>query len=64
MQEQATYLNVAMIMNGDVLNNFAKAYAKSVFESFKSWDNHKKEQMLEKLGYTQGVIDHYIKNPD
>jgi hypothetical protein len=32
MQEQATYLNVAMAMNGDVMNNFAKAYAKSVFD--------------------------------
>lgn len=70
MQEQATYLNVAMVLNGDVVNNFAKAYAKSMFDQFKNADNDKKIQILENAGYTHGIngkdgqIEYYLKNPD
>jgi hypothetical protein len=30
------YLNVAMALNGDVMNHFAKAYAKGIFDRFKN----------------------------
>jgi hypothetical protein len=44
MQEQATFLNVAMVLNGDVMNNFAKAYAKSVLKSFNAWSDDKRRE--------------------
>ena len=64
MQEQATYLNVAMAMNGDVMNNFAKAYAKSMFDQFKGASDDKRRDLLRNAGYSEGQIDFYIKNPD
>lgn len=70
MQEQATYLNVAMALNGDVINNFAKAYAKSMFDQFKNADESTRIKILENAGYSHGVgekdgqIEYYLKNPD
>lgn len=64
MQEQATYLNTAMILNGDVVNNFAKAYAKGILESFKNWDPATRRQKLEQLGYTDTQQAYYSENPD
>ena len=64
MQEQATYLNVAMAMNGDVMNNFAKAYAKSIFDQFKGASDDKRRDLLRNAGYDEAQIDFYIKNPD
>ena len=64
MQEQATYLNVAMIMNGDVINNFAKAYAISLANHFKNLSESEREAKLKKLEHLEGVISHYVKNPD
>lgn len=64
MQEQATYLNVAMVLNGDVVNNFAKAYAKSIIKHFQNSDETTKRKNLTKLGYDGGTIDNYVKNPE
>lgn len=64
MQEQATYLNVAMMMNGDVINNFARAYAISLANHFKNLSESEREARLKKLENSDGVISHYVKNPD
>ena len=66
MQEQAVYLNVAMALNGDVMNHFAKAYAKGLFDRFKNdLDENQRKAELEKLGYfTESDIEFYSKNPD
>ena len=65
MQEQATYLNVAMVMNGDVVNNFAKAYATSVFRQFKNMSEEDKRSSLMRLGYTDAsLINTYITKPE
>ena len=64
MQEQATWLNVAMVVNGDVMNNFAKAYAKSVFDNFKNMSEAQRRTALTRLGRNAGEIDAYQKDPD
>jgi hypothetical protein len=64
MQEQATYLNVAMAMNGDVVNQFAKAYAIGVLRSFKDWDVDKRKDMLLKVYSDMNVVNYYADNPD
>ena len=64
MQEQAVYLNVAMALNGNVINNFAKAYAKSIFDEFKNLSKEEKEAKLLNFGYTAAATKHYVDNPD
>lgn len=65
MQEQAVYLNVAMALNGDVMNHFAKAYTKSIFDHFNSLDETERKAELKKLGYfSDADIDTYAKDPD
>jgi hypothetical protein len=64
MQEEAVYLNTAMIMNGDVINNFAKAYSKSLFDHFKNASESDKRKFLTLLKYPTSVINEYIANPD
>lgn len=64
MQEQATWLNVAMVANGDVVNNFAKAYAKSVFANFKHMSDEQRRIALTRLGKGAAEIDTYNNNPD
>ena len=65
IQEQATYLNVAMVMNGNVMNNFAKAYSKSIFEHFKNSSESERKSVLEKAGIKDAsVLDFYSTNPD
>lgn len=64
MQEEAVYLNTAMIMNGDVINNFAKAYSKSLFDHFKNVSELDKRKFLTSLKYPDPVINEYIANPD
>jgi hypothetical protein len=46
MQEQATYLNVAMVLNGDVVNNFARAYSKSLLQDFKDLTEARRKEVL------------------
>ena len=64
MQESAIYLNVAMIYNGDVMNHFARAYAKSIFNHFTnaSSDDERRDS-LTRLGYKVGEIKAYLNNP-
>ena len=64
MQEQSTYLNVAMVLNGDVVNNFAKAYAKSILQHFKSLDRDGRSIVLGRLGYNENQIRAYQENPE
>lgn len=64
MQEQATYLNAAMVLNGDVVNNFAKAYAKAAFNTFKNMSDTQKADSLAKMGYSEPTINSYITKPD
>lgn len=64
MQEQATFLNTAMVLNGDVINNFAKAYAKSVFNHFKELSEDQRVSTLLKFGYSDKVAASYAKNPE
>ena len=66
MQEQAVYLNVAMALNGDVMNHFAKAYAKGLFDRFKNdLDTDQRKAELQKLGYfSESDIKFYAENPD
>lgn len=64
MQEQATYLNVAMVMQGDIINNFAKAYAKSAFRQFKNMSKVQQAESLARLGYSAGQISQYQNDPD
>jgi hypothetical protein len=59
MQEQSTYLNVAMVLNGNVVNNFAKAYAKSIFQHFKTLDADSRSTFLGRLGYNEDQIRAY-----
>ena len=64
MQEQATWLNVAMVVNGDVMNNFAKAYAKSIFDNFKNMSEAQRRTVLIRLGRNAAEIDAYQRDPD
>lgn len=65
IQEQATYLNVAMVMNGDAMNNFAKAYALHLSNHFKNLSEDKRQAKLAKLeGEGSGAYKFYLENPD
>lgn len=64
MQEQATYLNVAMVLNGNVVNNFAKAYAKGILNSFNRWDKNTRIAKLRQLGYSEDQVSYYSENPE
>jgi hypothetical protein len=64
MQEQAVHLNLAMALNGDVVNHFAKAYAKSTLDKFMSMDDTKRAEKLAHMGYSSAEINSYVKNPD
>lgn len=64
MQEQATYLNVAMVLNGDVVNNFARAYSKSLFQDFKDLTEARRKEVLGQLGYNVQTIQSYAENPE
>ena len=64
MQEQATYLNVAMVLNGNVINNFAKAYAKGILNSFNKWDKNTRIAKLRQLGYSEQQVSYYSENPE
>lgn len=64
MQEQATYLNVAMALNGNVINNFAKAYAKGILNSFNRWDKNTRITKLRQLGYSEDQVGYYSENPE
>ena len=65
IQEQATYLNVAMLMNGDVMNNFAKAYAIHLANNFKNLSEEQRKAKLAKLeGEGSGAYQFYLENPE
>ncbi len=64
MQEEAVYLNTAMILNGNILNNFAKVYSKSLFEHFKNSKDLDRRRFLKQLGYSDYEINEYATNPD
>lgn len=65
LQEQATFLNVAMVLNGNVINHFAKAYAKSIFTYFNNLTPDDRKAKLEQYGkFTEDEIKSYVDNPD
>lgn len=65
IQEQATYLNVAMLMNGDVMNNFAKAYAIHLAKNFKNLSEEERKLKLAKLeGEGSPAYLFYLENPE
>lgn len=64
MQEQAVLLNVAMIVNGNVMNNFAKAYSKSLFEHFENLSPDEKRKKLELLGRSVNETNGILENID
>lgn len=64
MQLQPIYNNVAMVLNGDVMNKFAQAYSTSLLNHFKSLSKEDRRTYLNKLEKSEQVISYYVDNPE
>jgi hypothetical protein len=53
-----------MVINGDVVNNSAKAYAKAALNTFKNMSDVQKADSLAKMGYSEAAISRYKSRPD
>lgn len=64
MQLEGVYTVLAYLMNGDVINNFAKAYDKGMVDSFENYTPEKRKTALSKMGYDAETIKVIANNPD
>jgi hypothetical protein len=54
-----------MVLNGDVINNFAKAYSKSILDNFKNkLSQEQRDDLLKNFGYNEKERSYYANNPD
>lgn len=64
MQLEGVYTVLAYLMNGDVMNNFAKAYDKGMVDSFENYNPEERKTALSKMGYDAETIKAIANNPD